>query len=163
VVKKPPKPYAGFPLFPHSTGRWAKKIRKRFVYFTPWRTPLGEILPDGGGWRAALAEFERQAVDLYAGRECEPLDDSAITGRERMMPRATPMTDALRASIRDCGLTANEIARRTGLHKQTISRFLNGYDLMLSSAELVAEVTGIELRFRPKRMTSTFDMEGGGA
>jgi transcriptional regulator with XRE-family HTH domain len=60
-------------------------------------------------------------------------------------------------------LTANEIARRTGLHKQTISRFLNGYDLMLSSAELVAEVTGIELRFRPKRMTSTFDMEGGGA
>jgi transcriptional regulator with XRE-family HTH domain len=55
-------------------------------------------------------------------------------------------------------LTANEIARRTGLHKQTISRFLNGFDLMLSSAELVAEVTGIELRFRPKRMTSTYDV-----
>ena len=158
-MTKPPKPYPHFPLFPHDTGRWAKKIRRRFVYFTPWRTPLGETLPDGGGWRAALAEFERVADDLFAGREVDPVDDSAITGRARLK-RSTPIARALRESIIDSGLTSREIARRTGLHKQTISRFLNGFDLMLSSAERVAEVTGIELRFRAKTVTSTYEIGG---
>jgi len=55
--QKPKKPYDGFPLWPHPSGRWCKKVRGRFHYFGPWSDPEG-----------ALERFNREWPYLSDGR-----------------------------------------------------------------------------------------------
>ncbi len=54
---RPGKPYPGFPLFAHATGRWAKKIRGKLHYF-------GKV---AGGHEPALERYLKDKDCLHAG------------------------------------------------------------------------------------------------
>src|SRR5580704_15708536 len=55
---KPKKPYDGFPLFAHASGRWAKTILGKQRYFGPWRD-----------WQGALEKYNREAQYLHADKQ----------------------------------------------------------------------------------------------
>jgi integrase len=69
-ASKPSKPYPEFPLTPHSSGQWCKKIRGKIYYFGRWSDPEG-----------SLESYLRQKDDLHAGRTPRP-DTGAVTVKD---------------------------------------------------------------------------------
>ncbi|MGA2255932.1 MAG: tyrosine-type recombinase/integrase [Thermoguttaceae bacterium] len=65
------KPRPDFPLFPHATGRWAKKVRGKFAYF-------GSVADDPKG-ETALEKWLDQKDDLLAGRTPSAADPAIRT------------------------------------------------------------------------------------
>jgi integrase len=76
---KPAKPYPTFPLYAHGSGRWAKKVRGRTMFFGRWGTKDGNrIIPVDDieeSARQAKIEFDRQWPYISEGRTPPPVDD----------------------------------------------------------------------------------------
>lgn len=69
-LPKPKKPYKDFPLTPHASGKWQKKILGKIHYFGKWaKREKGKLVRiPGDGWKEALELYKAQADDLHAGR-----------------------------------------------------------------------------------------------
>jgi integrase len=70
AAERPKKPYPAFPLTPHPSGAWQKKIRGKIHYFGRWARRVNGNLEriEGDGWKEALEEYKAVADDLHAGR-----------------------------------------------------------------------------------------------
>ncbi len=70
TATRPKKPYADFPLGPHASGTWQKKIRGKIHYFGKWGRVVDGVMTrvPGDGWKEALAQYKAVADDLHAGR-----------------------------------------------------------------------------------------------
>src|SRR6516165_8637542 len=70
AADRPKKPYLDFPLTPHASGAWQKKIRGKIHYFGKWaRRVNGKLVRvEGDGWKEALEAYKAVADDLHAGR-----------------------------------------------------------------------------------------------
>lgn len=82
AADRPKKPYPAFPLTPHASGAWQKKIRGKIHYFGRWaKTVNGKrVRIEGDGRKAALELYKAQADDLHAGRspESQSQDNTAL-------------------------------------------------------------------------------------
>ena len=70
ALPRPKKPYPGFPLTPHASGKWQKKIRGTIYYFGNWARRVNGALErvDGDGAQEAEAAYNLVRDDLHAGR-----------------------------------------------------------------------------------------------
>ncbi len=80
AVCKPPKPYEDFPLYPHNSKRWAKKIRGRTHFFGPWRADWQKNdLGYQADWQAAYAKYQHEMPYLLQGKTPPPMHSTALT------------------------------------------------------------------------------------
>lgn len=66
-LEKPAKPYEGFPLYPHNTKRWAKKVKGRTRFYGPWND-----------WKGALENFNYAITWHLQGLEPPPKNEGAF-------------------------------------------------------------------------------------
>src|SRR5215471_1952449 len=81
AADRPKKPYPEFPLTPHASGAWQKKIRGKIHYFGRWaRRENGKLVRvEGDGWKEALEEYKKVADDLHAGRTPRVQNEGGLT------------------------------------------------------------------------------------
>jgi len=63
TTSRPAKPYPGFPLYAHKSGRWAKKSRGKTHFFGPWRDPV----PPENSVRLTLHHTAESPADQQRG------------------------------------------------------------------------------------------------
>jgi integrase len=116
---KPDKPYPEYPLFPHATRRWAKKIRGKLHYFGKWEDPDG-----------ALRKYLEQRDALHAGLTprvsgagltIQDLVNRFLTAKRRLV---------------DCG----ELSERSWIdYHSTCARIVSAFGLSRLVSDLASE------------------------
>src|SRR5262245_57737794 len=112
ALAKPKKPYAEYPLTPHPSGNWQKKIRGTIYYFGAWMKRVDGVPTrvKCDGRKEALEEYKQQADDLHAGRTPRVKGDGLtvadlcnrfLTAKLRKL-EAEELTSRLYAEYKEC-------------------------------------------------------------
>lgn len=163
---RPPKPFATFPLSPHPSGAWQKKIGGKIFYYGRWGRVVGGKLTrlPGDGWKEALALYEAVETDDRLGRPRRAeLRDGVVVKLRPDTPDSPTVRDlcnkfltAKKARL-DAGLRMSP--RMFAEYKMTTDRIVAtfGKDRQLTDlvpddfARLWAELAG---RYGPVRLTN---------
>jgi len=152
TAQKPEKPYADFPLFPHATGRWAKKIKGKLHYFGPWSDPDG-----------ALALYLHNQHALHAGLISKPRpagDGDGLTVKELVNTFLTSKQTAVDngelspRTMRDYLATGTEVADVLGRSRVVSS--LTPADFAKLRAVLAKRLGPVRLGNTIQRVRSIF-------
>lgn len=73
------------------------------------------------------------------------------------------LAQSLRTAIAHSGMGHNELARAVDIPQPTITRFLNGADMKLSTAAKLAEYFGLELRPAKRRRSGGAERPASGS
>ena len=103
----PKKPYAAFPLTPHASGTWQKKIRGKIHYFGRWGRRVGGVMQrlPGDGAAEALAEYKAVADDLHAGRAPRASAAGGADGGATLADLCNSFLDAKQRKVDSAELT----------------------------------------------------------
>jgi len=79
---KPDKPSPDFPLYAHASGKWAKKIDGRIVYFGRWEDPDGAL-------QAYQKSKEPKAITVPMGLTVEAACNGFLTAKKKNVAEKT--------------------------------------------------------------------------
>lgn len=101
-LKKPKKPYPGFPLTAHPSGQWSKRINYKFWYFGPWADPL-----------AARDKYLAERDNIQAGKPRNA--DTAATGTVQTEPKGITVRELVNRflHVKQKRVDSDELAPRT--------------------------------------------------
>jgi hypothetical protein len=124
---KPAKPYPEFPLFPHATKRWAKKIRGRLHYFKPWNDPGG-----------SLQSYLDQKDALHAGRRPIAKPDALTTYQLagaflEFKKNARDAGELTTRSFKEYAATTRNVLKAFGRHRLVIDLIPGDFDRLRAS------------------------------
>lgn len=80
TIAKPPKPTPDFPLYSHRTGRWAKKIGGKTIYFGRWEEP-DKALAEYKAFLLSRSE-NRHVVGKQVGLTIRDACDSFLSAKQ---------------------------------------------------------------------------------